>query len=286
MEYPSASSLNNYDVIVQRTSNDKPLRLASGNYIGNRRFWIILESMFRQSYLQAELFGDEDDMEAIAMEVVDTISNKVRPAGRFFLQRDHDGDGMQQLEYTSSNILRMVHNSLQKYPIGEPYCAVIDRYISSPSTKDCVCTARGISLNNRYTGNNRIRVIFSMRENEYKSSTIERKRLIVEEVVTSIIDDAASSFLQKDRQSGYYKILTRTDACKCIKKALDYTISDEKKKKHQEARATKKDVVQPQERKVPFFEKLERRRLVSSSPCTTFNNVPILERNSVTSRAA
>lgn len=93
MEYPSASSLNNYDVIVQRTSNGKPLRLASGNYIGNRRFWIILESMFHQSYLQAELFGDEDDMEAIAMEVVDTISNKVRPAGRFFLQRDHDHDG-------------------------------------------------------------------------------------------------------------------------------------------------------------------------------------------------
>ena len=93
--------LNNYDVILHRSSDDAPLHIArSVNHVGNLRFQIIIESIFRQRYLQSELFADDYECESIVQEVVDTICCKCVPNGRFFLLQDDNS--LQQLESYSS----------------------------------------------------------------------------------------------------------------------------------------------------------------------------------------
>ena len=63
--------LNNYDVILHRSAaDDGPLHIArSINHVGNLRFQIMIESIFRQRYLQSELFADDYECESIVQEV-------------------------------------------------------------------------------------------------------------------------------------------------------------------------------------------------------------------------
>jgi len=61
-------------------ANGEPLRFAPGNHVGNQRFLVLL-SLFRQRYLQADLFGHEYDCISIAQEVLETVCHKYPMAG-------------------------------------------------------------------------------------------------------------------------------------------------------------------------------------------------------------
>ena len=306
--------LNNYDVILHRSAaDDGPLHLArSINHVGNLRFQIMIESIFRQRYLQSELFADDYECQSIVQEVVDTICCKCVPNGRFFLLQDDNS--LQQLESYSSYTTSMIHNVLQKYPVKDSSANAVqsrstkrirrpDKCISTsgfdllahaaskqllverPDRFDVVCTTRGISesqhTGNNHTGNNRLKVMFTIRMKKYNSSNQEGKQQIVEEVVSSIIDDAGGRFLQQDKKSGNkYKVLSRISAVACVKKALD-SVPGGEKKEHRDAEVKK--LVQRKQRK-DILDKLERKTggmnkrgsLIfssSSTPPTTFNTL-------------
>ena len=300
--------LNNYDVILHRSSDDAPLHIArSVNHVGNLRFQIMIESIFRQRYLQSELFADDYECESIVQEVVDTICCKCVPNGRFFLLQDDNS--LQQLESYSSYTTSMIHNALQKYPVKDSsanavqsrstkrirrpdtcvstsgfdllaHAASKQLLVERPDRFDVICTTRGISQS-QHTGNNRLKVMFTIRMKKYNSSNQEVKQQIVEEVVSSIIDDAGGRFLQQDKKSGNkYKILSRVSAVTCVRKALD-SVAGGEKKEHRDAEVKK--LVQRKQRK-DILDKLERKSggmnkrgslIFSSSgtPPTTFNTL-------------
>ena len=301
--------LNNYDVILHRSAaDDGPLQIArSINHVGNLRFQIMIESIFRQRYLQSELFADDYECESIVQEVIDTICCKCVPNGRFFLLQDDNS--LQQLDSYSSYITSMIHNVLQKYPVKDSSVnAVLSRstkrirrpdkcvstsgfdllahaaskqlLVERPDRLDVICSNSGIS-ESKHTGNNRLKVMFTIRMKKYNSSNQEGKQQIVEEVVSSIIDDAGGRFLQQDKKSGNkYKVLSRISAVACVKKALD-SVSGGEKKEHRDAEVKK--LVQRKQRK-DILDKLERKTggmnkrgsLIfssSSTPPTTFNTL-------------
>lgn len=324
--------LNNYDVVLQRVSDDNPLHFAP-SHIGNLRFRVILENL-RQTYLKSELFGDDDACEAIVHDVIDTVCTKCIPNGRFFLQ-NHQGAPQQVEDLHSLSLIHMIRSALQKYPVSNPYealerspkrirrdadvplkkksssiglellsraaskelpAAVVseettaissqDGMVDSPATKDVVITARGISHDHHYVGNNRLLVMFAIRKKDYVRSSQDGKHDIVQDIITSIYD-AGGRILQKDKSSGLFKLIPRTTAAKSIRKALDHFTSNTKeKRKHREAEVQK--LVQRKRRK-DIFNKLEKSRggdlfANSTPPSTTFNTV--VRRNSVIPRAA
>ena len=75
----------------------------------------------------------------------------------------------------------------------------------------------------KHTGNNRLKIMLDLRKNKYETSNEEGRRRIVEEVVSSIVDDASSNFLRQvdKKSSGKYEVLSRDVATICVKFALD-----------------------------------------------------------------
>ena len=48
--------------------------------------FLVLLSLFRQRYLQADEHGDEEECKCIAQELMDTVTRKCVPNGRFYEQ--------------------------------------------------------------------------------------------------------------------------------------------------------------------------------------------------------
>ena len=327
---PPPTKLNNYDVILHHHTDTEPLRVARGTrHVGNGRFRIMMESLFRQRYLQAELFGDDEECISIAHEVIDTVCFQCSPNGRFFILQK-DCKTLQQIPCNSPLIVGMIQNALQKYPVEERRADVLfsppkrgggrlttaveyppsrgksglellsraasskelitQELVDTPSKFDVVCTARGISHDRQFTGNNRLKVMFTLRS-DYNSSSQEEKQLIVESMVSSVIDDAGGKFLQIDKESSKYKVLSRTCAATCIRKALDSSrkgSTSEKNKKHRDAELKK--LMQRKQRK-DILDKLAKKRgsggLFSTSgspPPTTFK--VMVKQNSIRAKAA
>ncbi|KAL7542076.1 hypothetical protein ACHAXR_011489 [Thalassiosira sp. AJA248-18] len=247
--------LNNYDVLLMPSCNHEPLRFAPGNYVGNKRFQVLL-SLFRQKYLQADLFGDEYQCASIAQDLLKTVCDKCVPNGRFFVQGRNNR--WQLLERDSPSTIGMIENALKNDPVESPsserspkrvcrrsegfetlcktalsaLAALADEFVESPNPFDVVCEASGlgISPDPKYTGNNRLKVIFDIRKRSYENSDQEGKQRIAREVVSSILDDASHHFLQVDTLSGMYKLIaSRELATACIKNALDVSSEVETK---------------------------------------------------------
>jgi len=98
-----------------------------------------------------------------------------------------------------------------------------DEAIAVPNRFDVICDAYRLQVKQDccHTGNNRLKVMLQMRVECYKKSNLARKQEIVDEVVTSITDDARSKFLQADEPSGMFKSLSRVAAATCVQNSLE-----------------------------------------------------------------
>lgn len=292
---------HNYDVLLLSSSNGEPLRFAPGSHVGNRRFLVLL-SIFRQRYMQASMFGHEDECLGIAQEVVDTVCNKCEPHGRFF-QKGRDNHWYRQLRQDS--LSSIVANALKNEPAesdcferspkricrrasrfellhkaAQKKALATDRFVASPAPFDVVCEVNklghlSLAQDQHHTGNNRLKILFDIRKKSYETSKQEGKRRIVEEVVNSIIEDSSSHFLQVDKPSGMYRRISREFATTCVERALDVATDGEERRFRQ---AEIKKLVQRKHKKA-VLDKFEKRKRLSCSvslfstflPPTSFN---------------
>ena len=217
--------LNSYDVVLLSSTDGSPCLVQGKQYVGNRRFRVLL-SLYRQRYLQADMFGDEYEMYQITQDVLDTVSNKCVPNGRFFQQCCDNR--YQQLDCASPSPITIIRTVLKRcynssgsdLPQDEP--KLHQDFVGSPNPFDVVCEADGLGISqDGFTGNNRLRVMLDIRGRSKEASTQKGKQRIADEVVSSIIDDASGHFLRIDKQSGKYKVLSRTAAMACIINTLD-----------------------------------------------------------------
>lgn len=95
--------------------------------------------------------------------------------------------------------------------------------VSTPGPFDVVCDADGTGLATevRCTGNNRLKVLLAIRMRTYLASDRRGKRRLADEVVSSILDDAAGRYLRLEAAAGTYAILSRDVATVCTKRAFD-----------------------------------------------------------------
>lgn len=311
--------LHNYDVLLapNSTANKHLLRFAQGNHIGNQRFAVLL-SLFRQRYLQANLLGDEYECLNIAQEVMETVCDKCVPNGRFFEQgRDNR---WQRLDRNSPSTLAMICNALKndittssverQGETPKPVCRradgfdllckaaskklpAPDEYVESPKPFDVICESNGRQVSRsrdcKHTGNNRLKIMIELRKRSYESSELEGKIQLANEVVSSILDDTHCNFLQQDKLTSTYKLMSRELAVNCVKAAFD-TATDTDKKQFRESEVKK--LVQRKHKKA-ILDRLEnekngkKRRITFSSnnPMpTTFNS--FLRHNEMVSKAA
>jgi len=236
-------------------ANGEPLRFAPGNHVGNQRFLVLL-SLFRQRYLQADLFGHEYDCISIAQEVLETVCHKCVPNGRFF-EKVYDNRWKQS---RPAILIDVIMNALKNDPIDThslekipkrvcwrskgfefpckrtpPTSFESDEYVAVPNPVDVVCEVNGLSrlhmaTGHQHTGNNRLKILFDIRKKRYEISDEEGRQRIAEELVSSIIDDASSHFLLFDKLSGVYKQVSRESAIDCVQIALDVAISGEERR--------------------------------------------------------
>ena len=253
-----AQQINNYDVLLLSSTFDEPVRFSPGNHIGNQRFKVTL-SLFRERYIQADLFGDESECVIVALDVMDTVCMKCVPNGRFFEQgRTNRWEQLDQgiaiaiirdalknepMEGTSfarapKKVCRrpeaitsrgfdlLFQAALNKLPVPE-------EFVSSPKPFDIVCDSNGrdVSRSRQHIGNNRLKVMIDIRSKKYETSNSEGKKQIANEVVSSILDDAQGRFLKVDKISGMYKLMSSRElAAACIKTTLDSATAGEDKK--------------------------------------------------------
>ncbi|KAL7531206.1 hypothetical protein ACHAXR_003899 [Thalassiosira sp. AJA248-18] len=293
--------LHNYDVILLPSSNrEGPLRFAPGNHVGNRRFEVLL-SLYRQKYLQANLFGDECECVRIAQEVLETVCDKCVPNGRIF--KHGRNNRWQQFGRDSPSTIGMIRNALKNDPIEsaslerspkrvcrrdegfELLCKAAskklptqDEFVQSPNPFDVVCESNGLAVlqDSKHTGNNRLNIMLDIRKKNYETSDQEDKQMIAEEVVSSIIDDASGNFLQVDKASGMYKLVSsRVLATTCIKNALGTALEGEKK---QFRESEVKKLVQRKHKKA-IMDRFEKRKcgnaglFMNTPPPTRFNSL-------------
>mmetsp|Transcript_3583 Transcript_3583/g.6553 ORF Transcript_3583/g.6553 Transcript_3583/m.6553 type:complete len:319 (-) Transcript_3583:29-985(-) len=304
------TQLHNYDVLLVSSANDEELRFAPGNHVGNQRFRVLL-SIFRQKYLQANLFGHEYECISIAQEVLETVCNKCVPNGRFFGKgRDNrwqqfgrdslstiimnalKNEPTKNSSFTRSpkRVCRRSSGFLLLYNAASKKLPVSDECVASPNPFDIVCEANGLSISQdcQYTGNNRLKIIFDIRKKSYETSDQEGKQSIIKEIVSSIIDDASGHFLQVDKPSSMYKHISRKLATACIKKALD-TATEGEKRQFRESEVKK--LVQRKHKKAILDRQENRKRgnysvgsFSRSPPPTTFTT--FLRPNTCVSKAA
>ena len=221
---------SNYNVLLTPREANEPRLLAQGNHVGNMRFLVLL-SLFRQRYLRADEHGDEEECKCIAQELMDTVTRKCVPNGRFYEQL-HD-DEWKELALSRTATVTFIQCALKDGLRSEERshkraCSLIsldeeDEAIAVPNRFDVICDAYRLQVKQDccHTGNNRLKVMLQMRVECYKKSNLARKQEIVDEVVTSITDDARSKFLQADEPSGMFKSLSRVAAATCVQNSLD-----------------------------------------------------------------
>lgn len=240
---------HNYDVLLMPSAIGEPLRFTPGNHVGNQRFRVLL-SISRQRYLQADLFGHEHDCVSIVEEVLETVCNKCVPNGRFFEKL-----GNQWKKIGHGSLSTLVMNALKNEPVEtislergpkrvcrrspgfELLCQAAstlhESHVAPPNPFDVICAANGLGISLvkdcNHTGNNRLKILFDIRKKSYETSKQEGKQRIVQELVSSIIDDASGHFLEVDKPSGKYREMSRELATSCVTIALDAAIEGEKR---------------------------------------------------------
>ena len=228
---------SNYNVFLTPREANEPRFLAQRNHVGNMRFLVLL-SLFRQRYLQADEHGDEEECKCIAQELMDTVTRKCVPNGRFYEQLHDDEWKELALSRTATftfiqcalkDGLRSEERSYKRECRRPAFMGSLisldeeDEAIAVPNRFDVICDAYRLQVKQDccHTGNNRLKVMLQMRVECYKKSNLARKQEIVDEVVTSITDDARSKFLQADEPSGMFKSLSRVAAATCVQNSLD-----------------------------------------------------------------
>ena len=96
--------------------------------------------------------------------------------------------------------------------------------VDKPKPFEVICNSTWLSLkaNDNHVGNNRLQVILDMRREKFdEASTQEERNMIVNEIVSAIIDDSASQFLSLHASSGQYTPLSQECAAMCVKNTLD-----------------------------------------------------------------
>uniref|UniRef100_A0A6V2NFY2 DUF6824 domain-containing protein n=1 Tax=Ditylum brightwellii TaxID=49249 RepID=A0A6V2NFY2_9STRA len=115
---PSPQTFNNNDVLllspVNDSAEDELVRFASSAHIGNRRFEIFL-NIYRQQYKLALDRSDKDTQECIAMIIADTICNRCKPRGRFFVKVSNN-DGWDELGF-GGDTLDYIKRALLHHPV-------------------------------------------------------------------------------------------------------------------------------------------------------------------------
>lgn len=249
-EPPMALSMefSNYDVLLMPCEEkaSEQVLCAPGNHVGNQRFRVLL-SISRQRYLQADERGNKEECTRIAREVMDTVYHKCVPNGRFYEQnRDKQWQELQLGPSTIAMIQSALKNepkdSLPEERSPKRFCirrmgSIVstdseeEATVAIPNRFDVICDAGGLKLKQDcdHTGNNRLKVVLDIRRQRYNKSNRKGRQAIAQEVVSSIIDDASSQFLQVDESSGMYKTISREMATACITKTFDAKSEGNKK---------------------------------------------------------
>ena len=253
--------LTNYDVLFafafaphfsSPSPDHKDSEYTLINHVGNRRF-LVLINIYRPRYIAAYEQDDQVECMRIVLEIIKTIRQQCEPNGRFLQQ---DANSNQWLEIDEVAILvRIVEGELTKHfhssedgertlkrartstvtlaleNFFEPFYQEVAKKkfsrdgsrVSKPKPFDVICNSKWLSLqeNANHVGNNRLQVILDMRFKSFESSSHKDRNIIVQDIVSAIIDDSSSQFLSLHVGSGTYMPLSRETAAICIKNALD-----------------------------------------------------------------
>ncbi|KAL9184347.1 hypothetical protein ACHAXT_002433 [Thalassiosira profunda] len=279
---PIEPDFSNYDVLLLPSGDDDAVRFAPGQRVGNQRFRVLL-SLSRPRFIQASERGDEDECKRIADDVFDTVCRRCSPNGRFY---EEGGNGQWQ-ELQGAAALPAIRSALRNEPRdmerarkrvlrrSSTFGSLVsmdseDDDVTLPGPFDVVCAAGGLRLNQdaQITGNNRLKVLVSLRMINYKKANASGRRNIAQEIVNSIMDGACSQFLHAIKASGAYKPMARESAVACVTRV--FAAAAEGGKRHIRSSELKK--LRDRKRKKQVLGKLERRNKLPSaaSPPTTF----------------
>lgn len=296
LDEPSSLIFSNYDILLMPLEADEPVRFAPGNHVGNQRFKVLL-GMHRHRYTQANEQGDEMSCQKIVEEVIHTVYKNCMPRGRFFEQGRNNQ--WQELQLVLSTF-DMIKSCLESEPQDFVHCGerspkrprqhsivstssssevslpTSETTVSSANVFDIICDSSGkvVKKNCQHTGNNRFGIMVNIQTRNYKKCNRAAKKAMAKEVVSSIMDDASSRFLQDvDGQSSFessssYVVMSREMALVAVKKALDAATGNEKKK----FRESEMEKLLARKRKKAVLGKLERRS--GKSDCKTSLQLP------------
>ena len=242
-----------YDVLLapsssSPSSNRKDLEYTLINHVGNRRFLVLLR-IYRQRYIEADEQGDQVECLRIMFDIIKTIRQQCQPNGRFFQFQQVTGRNQWFEIDELTTLIRIVRDQLTKNvsssadadgeravkrartATAETCCQVVAKMtfphelsrVDKPMPFDVICNSNWLSLqaNSNHVGNNRLQVILDMRQAQFfEASTREERNIIVNGIVSAIIDDSASQFLSLHASSGSYTQLSREAAAMCVENAL------------------------------------------------------------------
>lgn len=258
---PSKIEFSSYDVLLMQDDESSVLRFAPGNHVGNERFKILL-NLYRPRYLSANQRSDNEACTRIARELMETVCTKCIPNGKFY-ESGNNGQ-WKEISLLGPSIISLLQGALKNGPKeveDKPALQITGRFpkpkrvchrssivshdssssqndsasasIAVPKRFDAICNASGhsLKLNCDHTGNNRLKVMIDLRMKSYiKANKVERES-IVQQVVSSIMEDASSHFLRKEKDSStglLFKSLSREMAAICIHAAFN-NVSNNKK---------------------------------------------------------
>ena len=293
---PKPTAFTNYDILFAPPSSSsspdrKDQEYTLVNHVGNRRFLVLL-NIYRPRYAAADEQDDEVECMRIVLEIIKTVRQVCAPHGRF-LQQDANSNQWFEIDDVAT-LIRIVERELtrnfcssedEERPVKrartttlnnfELFCEVVARtgvvakknfprdgsQVDKPKPFDVICNSNWISLqeNADHVGNNRLQVILDMRLKNFKASSQEDRKRIINDIVSAIIDDSGSHFLSLHVSSGQYMPLSRESAAMCIKNALDgkLAITDQQKPCSSEA-----NLLVSRNYKKRLFDKVERRNNV------------------------
>lgn len=298
---------SSYDILLlssrgeadDHDDNRASIRFAPG-YVGNHRF-IVLLSLYRPRYHDAEKRGDANGCIRIASELVDVVCSKCIPNGRFFEQQKDDNNGRGQWRELRSCPISLVQCMLKDTRqfvmpskpklLRRRRSSIVsnDSEYSMPNRFDVICEEKGQHLKkgSEHTGNNRLKVMLNMRMSTYSKANPTGKHRIIEEIVTSIMVDASSVFLRvtEERFGVRYLPMSRELAMECISNTLEIMSEDEKTQyRHREVQ-----MLMARKKKKDALGKCVERMKESSYDCSQPSSVPTTLKHSpyyVISRAA
>ncbi|KAL7499483.1 hypothetical protein ACHAWT_007764 [Skeletonema menzelii] len=244
---PEPTVFTSYDVLLAPSSssllsNCKDSEYTLINHVGNRRFLVLLYT-YCARYIDADEHGDHVECLRIVLEIIKTIRLQCQPNGRF-LQLVNRNQWFEIDELAT--LVRIVRAQLtntknvcssadgeraakrartaEMSVQGEPKKRFLHELrVVKPKPFDVICNSHCLSLqsNTNHAGNNRLQVILDMRREQFdEASTQEERNMLVNDVVSAIVDASASQFLSLHASSGQYTPLSRQCAAMCVKNAF------------------------------------------------------------------